>query len=92
MIKNFADKETEALWKGKRNRLPSDVQRRALMKLQQLHAAPSIEFLRHPPGNNLEQLKGDREEQHSIRINSQWRLCFVWDGTDARAVEIVDYH
>jgi len=92
MIKNFADKETEALWRGKRCRLPSDVQRRAFLKMQQLHGAPALEFLRQPPGNNLEPLKGDREGQHSIRINSQWRLCFIWDGTDAREVEITDYH
>jgi proteic killer suppression protein len=64
----------------------------AMRKLQQLHAATSLEFLRVPPGNRLELLTGDREGQYSIRINVQWRVCFVWDGRDAWEVEIVDYH
>jgi len=63
-----------------------------MRKLQQLHAATSLEFLRIPPGNRLELLSGDRAGQYSIRINDQWRVCFVWDGRDAWEVEIVDYH
>ena len=63
-----------------------------MRKLQQVHAAPNLEFLRVPPGNRLEPLSGDREGQHSIRINRKWRICFVWDGQDAWQVEIVDYH
>ena len=64
----------------------------ALRKLAQLHAAATLEFLRVPPGNRLEALKGDRAGQHSIRINDQWRLCFVWQDGHASQVEIVDYH
>ncbi|MDD2408596.1 MAG: type II toxin-antitoxin system RelE/ParE family toxin [Tepidiphilus sp.] len=63
-----------------------------MRKLQQLHAATSLEFLRIPPGNRLELLSGDRAGQYSIRINDQWRVCFVWDGRDAWEVEIVDCH
>jgi len=64
----------------------------ALRKLQQLHAATTLEFLRVPPGNRLESLNGDRAGQHSIRINAQWRVCFVWLDGHAHQVEIVDYH
>lgn len=64
----------------------------ALRKLQQLHAATTLEFLRVPPGNPLESLNGDRAGQHSIRINAQWRVCFVWLDGHAHQVEIVDYH
>jgi proteic killer suppression protein len=92
MIKEFADKETKALWEGKRSRIPASIHARALAKLQQLHAAPNLEFLRQPPGNRLEPLQGDRAGQHSIRINGQWRVCFFWDVAGARAVEITDYH
>lgn len=62
------------------------------MKLLQIDAAASLNDLRIPPGNRLEQLKGDRAGQWSIRINDQWRICFTWDGRDAYEVEIVDYH
>lgn len=93
MIKGFANSETEKLWQGVRSRrLPADLQRRALLKLQLINAAVELKFLRLPPGNRLEGLKGSREGQHSIRINDQWRICFVWTGTDATQVEIVDYH
>lgn len=93
MIKSFADPETEKLWRGNRSRrLPSDLQRRALIKLQLIDAAVELSFLRLPPGNHLEALKGDRVGQHSIRINDQWRICFIWSGTDAERVEITDYH
>ncbi|MDA0892125.1 MAG: type II toxin-antitoxin system RelE/ParE family toxin [Proteobacteria bacterium] len=64
----------------------------AIRKLQQLHAAPNLDFLRVPPGNRLEVLSGDRAGQHSIRINDQWRICFVWSEGSACQVEIVDYH
>ncbi len=93
MIKGFADAETEKLWHGIRShRFPPDIQQRALTKLQLLDAAVELSFLRLPPGNRLEALKGDRAGQHSIRINDQWRICFTWTGTDAERVEIVDYH
>ena len=93
MIRSFANAETERLWNGDAvRRLPSDLQRRALAKLQLINAAVELEFLRLPPGNRLEPLIGNRKGQHSIRINDQWRICFVWTGTDAEAVEIVDYH
>ena len=93
MIKSFADKETEKLFRGIRSRkLSEQIQRTALRKLLQIHAAVELDFLRVPPGNRLESLKGDRAGQHSIRINDQWRICFVWRGGDAHAVEITDYH
>lgn len=93
MIKSFADSDTEKLWQGIRSRrLPGDIQSRALMKLQLIDAAVELAFLKLPPGNRLEALKGDHAGQHSIRINDQWRICFSWTGTDAAAVEITDYH
>lgn len=72
--------------------MPSDIQRPALRKLLLLDGAESLEDLRSPPGNRLEKLAGDRAGQHSIRINDQWRICFVWNGSDADEVEITDYH
>lgn len=93
MIKSFADRKTEALFHGERSRrLPTDIQRSALRKLLQVNAATSLDFLRVPPGNRLEPLKGERAGQHSIRINDQWRICFRWRAGDAHDVEIVDYH
>ena len=93
MIKSFANTETERLWNGESVRhFPADLQRRALAKLQLINAAVELDFLRLPPGNRLEALLGSRKGQHSIRINDQWRICFVWTGTDADEVEIVDYH
>lgn len=93
MIRSFANAETEKLWQGIRSRrLPPDIQKRALVKLQLIDAAVDLAFLRVPPGNRLEVLKGDRAGQHGIRINDQWRICFVWNGTDAEHVEITDYH
>lgn len=93
MIKSFASSETEKLWRGFRSRrLPPDLQQRAITKLQLIDAAVELSFLRLPPGNRLEALKGARAGQHSIRLNDQWRICFVWTGTDAEMVEIVDYH
>ena len=93
VIQTFADKETQRLFAGQYSRkLPTDIQRVALRKLVQLHAAVELDFLRVPPGNRLEALKGDRLGQHSIRINDQWRICFTWRDGDAYDVEIVDYH
>ena len=73
-------------------RFGPDVQRVALRKLRMLDASETLEDLRIPPANRLEKLKGGRRGQHSIRINRQWRICFVWRGGDAHDVEIVDYH
>ncbi len=93
MIRTFRDPDTEALFQRRRSRrLPASLQRVALRKLVILDAADSLADLRVPPGNRLEPLKGDRSGQHSIRINDQWRICFVWRATDAFDVEIVDYH
>ena len=93
MIKSFRCKETEKLFHGRFSaRLPQAIQRAAVMKLKILNAASLLETLRVPPSNHLEDLRGNREGQHSIRINRQWRICFVWQGNDAYDVEIVDYH
>ena len=93
MIRSFRDSETERLFKRERIRkLPSDLQRVALRKLLVLDAATSLLDLRIPPANRLEKLAGDRQGQHSIRINDQWRIRFRWVGADAEDVEIVDYH
>jgi proteic killer suppression protein len=93
MIKSFACKETAKIWQGEASRkLPRDMQDRALRKLRQLDAAMTLDDLKLPPSNHLEVLKGDRKGQMSIRINKQWRLCFVWANGEARNVEIVDYH
>ena len=93
MIKSFADKETEKVFNREFSRkLPPDIQRPARRKLEILNAAGSLQDLRIPPANRLEKLADKRQGQHSIRINDQWRLCFVWKGSDAYLVEIVDYH
>ena len=93
MIKGFNDKEAERLFYREPSRkLPPEIQRIALRKLRMLNQARNLEDLRVPPGNRLEGLKGDRLGQYSIRINDQWRICFVWDQGDVYAVEIVDYH
>lgn len=92
MLIDFRCKDTEALFAGRKVARFANIEAAAMRKLQQLHAAADLAFLRVPPGNQLESLKGDRAGQHSIRINVQWRLCFVWTGTDALQVEIVDYH
>ena len=94
MIRSFADKQTEALFyrERKHKRLPDELQRKARMKLIQIHRSASLNDLRVPPGNRLEALKGDREGQYSIRINDQWRICFRWSNGDAYDVQIVDYH
>jgi proteic killer suppression protein len=92
MIKTFGNKDTEALFEGMRVRRFANIEAVARRKLVQLHAAASLDFLRVPPGNRLETLKGDRAGQHSIRVNDQFRVCFTWMDGDAYNVEIVDYH
>ncbi len=93
MIQGFADAETELIWSGRRSRkLPPDIQPVALRKLRLLNQARVLNDLRVPPGNRLEALKADRGGQHSIRINDQWRICFVWTEGGPSHVEIVDYH
>ena len=93
MIVSFACKDTEKIWNGlKVKAFPGDIQNRALRKLRQLDAAQNQDDLKNPPGNRLEALKGDRKDQKSIRINDQWRICFVWQDNEAHEVEIVDYH
>lgn len=93
MIKSFKCKNTEKLFKGKFiKKLPESLQRATLRKLKVLDAVTAIETLKVPPGNHLEPLHGDREGQHSIRINIQWRICFVWNQGNVFDVEIVDYH
>ena len=92
MIKSFKCKETQALYEGKIPRKFKAFMPVAERKLAQLEAAQTLDFLKAPPGNRLEALKGDRKGQHSIRINDQWRICFVWSGVGPTDVEIVDYH
>ena len=93
MIKSFRDRETEKVF-GRRfsRRLPAALHRAAWRKLAMLDAAEQLSDLRVPPGNRLEKLSGDREGQHSIRINQQWRICFRWHEGHAYDVEIADYH
>jgi toxin HigB-1 len=89
--KSFKDRDAERLFHREPVRRPGpDVQRLGLRKLRMLDAATTIEDLRIPPANRLEKLKGDRAGQHSIRINRQWRICFVWRSGDAHDIEIVD--
>jgi proteic killer suppression protein len=93
MIKSFRSRETEKIWDGTRSkRLPQGIQQIARRKLRMLNNARSLNDLRVPPANRLEALRGKRKGQHSIRINGQWRICFVWMDGDADNVEIVDYH
>lgn len=93
MIKSFRDKETEKIYLRERSaRLPGDIQQIALRKLRMINNAQNINDLRIPPSNRLEKLSGDRAGQYSIRINDQWRICFVWKDNNAYYVEITDYH
>ena len=93
MITSFADKETERIWLGQRSRkLPDDIQQRAIAKLAILNRAMTLDDLRNPPSNRLHALKDNRTGQHSLSINKQWRICFVWKDGEAHGVEIVDYH
>ena len=93
MIKSFRGKETQKIWQGQHSRrLPTNIQQVARRKLRMLNNARALNDLRIPPANRLEALHGQRVGQHSIRINDQWRICFVWDQGVALDVEIVDYH
>lgn len=93
MIRSFRDRETERVFNRERKtKLARSLQRSALRKLLLIDAAETLEDLRVPPGNRLEKLAGDREGQHSIRINERWRICFRWEAGNAFDVEIVDYH
>jgi len=92
VIHSFLCADTEALFHSHAVPRFKNIERIARRKLLQLHAATELTSLRVPPGNQLEALKGDRKGQHSIRINAQWRLCFVWREDGAYQVEIVDYH
>ncbi len=92
MIKTFKCKKTEKLFNDLDVKKFRSISRIARIKLEVLNAAVSLNSLRIPPGNRLEQLKGNRSSQHSIRINNQWRICFTWKEENAFDVEIVDYH
>ncbi|MGD0959896.1 MAG: type II toxin-antitoxin system RelE/ParE family toxin [Methylomonas sp.] len=92
MIHSFTCLDTEALFHSRVVPRFKNIERVARRKLLQLHAATELASLRIPPGNRLEPLKGDRSGQHSIRINDQWRICFMWREDGAHQVEIVDYH
>jgi len=93
VIKSFRDKKTEKVYGRERSaKLPGDIQQIALRKLRMINNAQNINDLRIPPSNRLEKLSGDRAGQYSIRINDQWRICFVWKDNNAYYVEITDYH
>ena len=93
MIKSFADSDTERIFRGSRPRkIPIQIRERGSRKLILLNAIEDIRELRVPPGNRLEKLQGDRVGQHSIRINDQWCICFIWREGNAYEVEITDYH
>jgi toxin HigB-1 len=93
VIRSFKDKRAEAIFRGEFVKgLDGKIQQRAREKLKYLDAAANLGDLRVPPGNQLEALKGDRKGQYSIRINQQWRVCFVWKDGEALDAEIVDYH
>jgi len=93
MIKTFGCSEAEKIFKGKRSKkLPINIQQTARRKLRMLNNALELSDLRIPPANRLELLKGNRKDQHSIRINNQYRVCFVWNNGNIEKVEIVDYH
>ncbi|HKR50372.1 MAG TPA: type II toxin-antitoxin system RelE/ParE family toxin [Pseudonocardiaceae bacterium] len=93
VLRSFADKDTERVWRRERSkRLDPNTQRAALRKLLILDAADVLDDLRVPPGNRLEKLRGDRSGQYSVRVNQQWRICFRWTSAGPADVEIVDYH
>lgn len=92
MIQSFKCADTQSLFETGKARRFANIREVAERKLTQLAAAMTLEFLKSPPGNHLEQLTGNREGQHSIRINKQWRVCFVWTAEGPSDVEIVDYH
>ena len=93
MIRSFRDRETRKIWNGERSRrLPVEIQDVALRKLRQLNRSMRLEDLRIPPGNGLEALTKDRKGQHSIAVNDQWRICFIFEDGDAYDVELCDSH
>ena len=93
MIRNFRDKTAEAVFNGESPKgFPADLVKVARRKLRYLNAAHDLDDLRSSPGNRLEELAGDRKGQHSIRVNDQFRVCFVWTSEGPAEVEIVDYH
>jgi len=93
MIVSFNSKEAERIWKGEfSQKLPSDIQNIIRRKLRMINNSHTINDLRIPPSNHLEQLKGERKGQFSIRINDQWRICFEWRDGNAYGIEIIDYH
>ena len=92
MIKSFQCEDTAQVFAGKRVKRFANIMSVAIRKLQQLDTAATLEAMRVPPGNRLEALAGDRRGQHSIRVNDQWRVCFVWKADGVHEVEIVDYH
>jgi len=93
LIKSFANKETEKIWVGQRSKkLPNQIQNIARRKLRMINNAQNINDLRIPPANRLEKLKGDFKKYHSVRINDQWRIIFMWKASNAFEVEIIDYH
>lgn len=93
MIVSFRDTDTQKLWEtGRSLRIPANLRRPAFKKLAILNAALELRNLLVPPGNHLEKLRNDREGQHSVRVNDQYRICFVWRDGNAHDVEVVDYH
>lgn len=92
VIRSFTDSNTDRVWHRQRTKLQPETQRRAWNKLAILNRAATLSDLRVPPGNRLEQLRGERSGQHSIRINQQWRICFRWTEAGAENVQIIDYH
>ncbi len=93
MIRSYGNRDTQAIAERRRvRRFPEHIQRRAQAKLMIINNASNLNDLRLPPGNRLEALSGNRRGQHSIRVNEQWRVCFVWQEGDAYQVEVVDYH
>ncbi|MCY3807430.1 MAG: type II toxin-antitoxin system RelE/ParE family toxin [bacterium] len=92
-MRRFKNDDAALLFAGRRvRRLPSDIQRRARVRLQRVVAAAAVADLRVPPSHRLEALRGDRKGQYSIRINDQWRVCFVWTDQGAMEIEVTDYH
>ena len=92
MIRSFADEDTEQVFHHRHSRRYAAIERVAFRKLRQIHSVSTIEELHEPPGNRLERMKGDRKGEWSLRINGQYRICFVWRDGDAYEVEIIDYH
>jgi proteic killer suppression protein len=93
VIKSFGEKETRKIWQGQYSkRLPQDIQQLARRKLRLINNARTLTDLRKPPANRLEPLRGQRAGQHTVRINDQWRICFIWKAGHVFDVEIVDYH